>query len=105
PASPGDRQGEPPSRWARSSVATAPGTGTPAGRTPGGRGWRDASVFSARRASVDDGLDPVVREVDDEGDRDDPHERVDLGELAPNDLEQHPAEEPAADADVDVVLQ
>lgn len=41
-------------------------------------------------------------EVHDEGDRDDPHEWVDVAELPKRELDEHPGDEARADADADV---
>src|SRR5438552_4197881 len=63
------------------------------GRRPGRPG-----TLQPNRWLADDRLDPVLGEVDEEGDRDRPHQRMDLAHLASDDLEQDPADETGTDA-------
>src|ERR1035437_712784 len=52
---------------------------------------------------LDEGLNPVLREVDDEREADRVHEPMDFGPLALEQLDQDPRDEAGADADRDVV--
>ena len=66
---------------------------------PEGAG-RAARRGSAERLLGQERLDPVLEEEDEEGDRDDPHQRMDLADLARDDLDQRPSVmKPGADAD------
>jgi len=49
---------------------------------------------------LDEGLDPILREVDEEGERDGVHEPVDFGPLALEELDENPRDEAGADATV-----
>src|ERR1035437_9469945 len=52
---------------------------------------------------LDEGLDPILGEVDKEGERDGVHEPVDFGPLALQELDENPRDEAGTDADRDVV--